>query len=636
MFIEKIFELVRKEEVIIWAGSGLSKYAGYPSGTELSNLLIDSLSAPEKRKINKKSLLPDLAEEYVRLKGGSRNQLNSILKNVFNKPPTSLRWHELLSKIPHIHTIITTNYDNAFELAYKKDAVKLVTEEDIAYIGDKTEIFKAHGDLGRLDSIIITRGDYANFFYKNTQLNLFWTTLFERVANKSIVFIGYNFEDDNVKNFFEKITDVLKLNRKEAFLIAPKLPEQKRLFLAEKRIQYINFKAEVFIEKLHENIKQNVRSDFENGLIKAETLRSFFKNNGLIVELQSLEDKFVLKSVSGENGMLNGRLHLKLKEGKTIKDELSDVISGKRFKGLEMTSENLLNFKLEASGINLLSLNQNFSVTILPQPHAKGGVDIIFEDQSEISDITYKLFYFNDFIEIVATFKNTTFTISLPREDNKKVRLDYTYEHTGKFEKVKDAIDVYNLLRNLSSGQQIKIFVKALNKEFTFTPIATESLNSFIEPRIRYFSLLKDLETLYKVRFRNIDEPTEEYYQRMLEAERYASGKEVLLDCTDVMFFFELDYNNEGSLSTLKKINDIGGVPITAEHNEKTTLEIHGQLLQLGFQITECCEPFVENLDELINKKETAARIKSKINKVKVKFLRDGLDLSAGSQSGKY
>lgn len=33
---ERIFELIRKEEVLLFAGAGLSRYAGYPSGKELA------------------------------------------------------------------------------------------------------------------------------------------------------------------------------------------------------------------------------------------------------------------------------------------------------------------------------------------------------------------------------------------------------------------------------------------------------------------------------------------------------------------------------------------------------------------------------------------------------------------------
>ncbi len=116
---EKIFELVRKEDVVLWIGSGFSLYAGYPTGIKLTEIIYQSLSQSERNEISNHLSLMDLTEQYVRLKGDSRNTLNLLLKKELNKPPSSTKWHEVLANIPHIKTIITTNFDRLFERAYK-------------------------------------------------------------------------------------------------------------------------------------------------------------------------------------------------------------------------------------------------------------------------------------------------------------------------------------------------------------------------------------------------------------------------------------------------------------------------------------------------------------------------------------
>jgi len=40
---EDLFNYIRKEEVVIWAGAGFSKYAGYPLGGELKDLIFNAL-----------------------------------------------------------------------------------------------------------------------------------------------------------------------------------------------------------------------------------------------------------------------------------------------------------------------------------------------------------------------------------------------------------------------------------------------------------------------------------------------------------------------------------------------------------------------------------------------------------------
>ena len=75
MHKENLFNLIRNEEVVIWAGAGLSLYAGYPSGKTLGEVLYSNLSESEKNIINPNSTLPDLAEEIYRIKGGNKNYI---------------------------------------------------------------------------------------------------------------------------------------------------------------------------------------------------------------------------------------------------------------------------------------------------------------------------------------------------------------------------------------------------------------------------------------------------------------------------------------------------------------------------------------------------------------------------------
>src|ERR1700733_9378037 len=136
---ESIFELIRSEEAVLWAGSGLSIYAGYPSGVALCETIYDSLSPREKNDIPKNLALPELAEQYVRLKGNKRDDLNMLLRKIFMKKPCASHVHQTLAKIPHIKTIITTNYDRLFELAYGDKMLPIIRESDLGLTGKKIE-----------------------------------------------------------------------------------------------------------------------------------------------------------------------------------------------------------------------------------------------------------------------------------------------------------------------------------------------------------------------------------------------------------------------------------------------------------------------------------------------------------------
>lgn len=48
---DRLFELIRKEEIILFIGAGMSLYAGYPSGAQLVKKLYKGLSPNHKQQI---------------------------------------------------------------------------------------------------------------------------------------------------------------------------------------------------------------------------------------------------------------------------------------------------------------------------------------------------------------------------------------------------------------------------------------------------------------------------------------------------------------------------------------------------------------------------------------------------------
>lgn len=116
---ERVFELIRKEDVVLFVGAGMSMYAGYPSGAMLSKIFYDNLSKDLKSDIEFTEDLPKLTNDIYYLKGGNKNYLLQILKREFQKEPISTEIHQLLAKIPHFKTIITTNYDTLIESTNK-------------------------------------------------------------------------------------------------------------------------------------------------------------------------------------------------------------------------------------------------------------------------------------------------------------------------------------------------------------------------------------------------------------------------------------------------------------------------------------------------------------------------------------
>lgn len=80
MNLDVIFKLIRKGNLILFIGSGFSKYAGYPSGKQLADLIYDNFTEEEKAEVDCNLPLADLTEEFVRINLGNKRRLFEILQ----------------------------------------------------------------------------------------------------------------------------------------------------------------------------------------------------------------------------------------------------------------------------------------------------------------------------------------------------------------------------------------------------------------------------------------------------------------------------------------------------------------------------------------------------------------------------
>jgi hypothetical protein len=82
--LERLLELIRREDVILFAGAGLSKYAGYPMGAQLQSIFYNSLPASAKEYIEPTRSLADLTDDIFHLYQ-SNNQVINILKDNYTR-----------------------------------------------------------------------------------------------------------------------------------------------------------------------------------------------------------------------------------------------------------------------------------------------------------------------------------------------------------------------------------------------------------------------------------------------------------------------------------------------------------------------------------------------------------------------
>jgi hypothetical protein len=482
--------------VIIWAGAGMSIYAGYPSAKRLGEILVENLTFGEKENIDIQLPLPDLAEDFYRLKGNNRNALIRILKDTFLKKPISLDSHKSIAIIPHFKTIITTNYDTLFEEVFKQKAQAIYSTKQIPYLENKKiHIFKVHGDLSDPDSIIVTKSDYNNFFKVNNDNNTYWSVIRERLATNSVLFLGYNIEDPNVSVIFDRITESFGQNRKECFLVAPNLPQHKVNDLLSKGIHYINTTAEDLISDLLLNLKENIIADIEKDKISADTFRHFLANIDLLPDLKADKNSFKVTSIKGTKDDIHGTVNLTFRNDPEFIKRLNEFAMGRTFGTFEIPEDKLINADFWYGGVKFPYLEGILKLEIKSHPKVNTIIDIRFENDFELTKIPIKLYGSPSFIEIHLEFENVDFIVNLDLTTMPEIIAMFNYKHKEKCKNVKSEIEFFTFLKNLSEGKMFTIYSESrelLSKSF---PMSTELLEQATFS-LQYFQNLKKLNII--------------------------------------------------------------------------------------------------------------------------------------------
>jgi hypothetical protein len=115
--------------------------------------------------------------------------------------------HIALSKLK-VNTIYTTNYDRHIELAFADSGIKVKTLVSIKDLieDDKEdfmlEVIKFHGCIIEPDSIVLTENQYYDRMELENPLD---QKLRADALSNSFIFIGYSFDDPNIRYIWYKI-----------------------------------------------------------------------------------------------------------------------------------------------------------------------------------------------------------------------------------------------------------------------------------------------------------------------------------------------------------------------------------------------------------------------------------------------
>lgn len=594
---EDLFEAIRKEDVVVFAGAGFSRYAGYPVGGRLAQMLVERLTPEQKLKISVGAPLDYLSEEIIRINFGSRDLVNMVLDEAFGAQPVSTSDHDLFASIPHFKTIITTNYDALFENAYD-DSVLVFREQDVSVWDDKkVNILKIHGDLSDKSSIILTRADYARFYRKDYSTP-FWSLIIKAIATKTILFLGYGYEDPNVWAIFEHVYEHLGDNRKAAYFISPGATAEKIAFLESKNIHYLKHTGESFLKAVLSNIREHIFEDMRNKWPSPETFRKFTSHHNLAIALLDTGDGYQVQSIAGRNGdPMHGGMKFKINSGSDFEKSFRQFFEHGNNEELIFGETVSNSLRMDVEGLKLFGAGELSQVSVKKTPKII-PFDLIFSSEGfEIANLNAHIYAGKKSLSIKTKIHTLSFQLDLNFANANDLDSKWSMEHDAIYRNVNEELVVHQFLKYFFSQKEATIYLNKDSKIVKQCPTYDETRVKDAEIYINYFNGLKEVEKAFDVRFTDfypIDQESVDdlnWLLHVISGGRFDKGESMEL------LFGELSPETIDNLAKLKDID----APIELTMNSDLVMVLHDQRLPVPGVHTEIPSAEVTNLEELRN-----------------------------------
>jgi len=217
----------------VFVGAGLSVPAGVVDWKEL----LRDIAAELDLNIDEETDLIALAQFHYN-HARSRGRINQKLIDEYTKDAIPTKNHHLLASLP-ITSAWTTNYDHLLEDAFNaahKRVDKKVAQPDFALTKPKRDvvIYKMHGDADRPDEAVLTKADYERYDEKH---HLFSIQLKGDLLSKTMLFLGYSFNDPNVHYLLARIRSLVGENVRPHYWITRDADKNSKSSAHDKKIQ---------------------------------------------------------------------------------------------------------------------------------------------------------------------------------------------------------------------------------------------------------------------------------------------------------------------------------------------------------------------------------------------------------------
>ncbi|HLZ36767.1 MAG TPA: SIR2 family protein [Mycobacteriales bacterium] len=201
---QRLAARVRTGEWAIFLGAGVSAAAGVPVWSELLDGLSGRAGCSDEERALLEELAPQDAASVLARRIGD-DELAAYVARRFAERPHALA-HALLADLP-VREFVTTNYDPLFESAARAIRRDLRVLPFDTPGRDAPWLLKLHGDVGRPDSVVLTREEYLHF---QEDLGALAGVVHALLLTRHVLFVGVSLLDDNVIRIAHEVRRVLR------------------------------------------------------------------------------------------------------------------------------------------------------------------------------------------------------------------------------------------------------------------------------------------------------------------------------------------------------------------------------------------------------------------------------------------
>ncbi len=178
-----------------------------------------------------------------------------------------LKAHRALASV-NPHTVITTNYDDLYESAWReadKPLEKVVSSEQLTRIAwDSPRLLKLHGDLEAPKEIILTRDDYRKWQREAGGLK---DKMVATLQESLCIFVGYGVGDENLHDILNRIEKNLGDSALKHFALVHEVDEMAAAEW-EGIVEFVAGDATEFFERVAEEYRALGPAPFNPALAK--------------------------------------------------------------------------------------------------------------------------------------------------------------------------------------------------------------------------------------------------------------------------------------------------------------------------------------------------------------------------------